>query len=168
MQLASERSERDTIRGLQTRASAVYIYIYIYVWRYLCHNSSASHAYVMWAELGHCHFLYVPAVFNVVTTGNSTGTKNVLKWNRALGFEFSIQSSVYGATTVAKVSLFSTWTRYTIGFYSYVSAEIGPFSCEQHRQFSTQSIFIYLVHVNVCMITGLVEVSIVCYWSINR
>ena len=30
---------------------------------------------------------------------------------RALEFEFSIQSSVYGATTVAKVSLFSTWTR---------------------------------------------------------
>ena len=42
------------------------------------------------------------------TTGNGTGTNNVLKWNRALGFEFSIQSSVYGATTVAKVSLFST------------------------------------------------------------
>ena len=53
----------------------------------------------MWAELGHCHFLYVPAVLNVVTTGNGTGTKNVFKWNRALGFEFSIQSSVYGATT---------------------------------------------------------------------
>ena len=35
-------------------------------------------------------FLYVPAVLNVVTTGNGTGTKNVLKWNRALGFEFSI------------------------------------------------------------------------------
>ena len=74
-------------------------------------NSSACHAYVMWAELGHCHFLYVPAVSNVVTTGNGTDTKNVLKWNCALGFEFSIQSSVYGATTVAKVSLFSTWTR---------------------------------------------------------
>ena len=42
---------------------------------------------------------------NVVTTGNGTGITNVLKWNRALGFEFSIQSSVYGATTVAKVSL---------------------------------------------------------------
>ena len=65
---------------------------YIYVWRYVCHY----------------HFLYMPAVLNVVTTGNGTGTKNVLKWNRALGFEFSIQSSVYGATTVAKVSLFST------------------------------------------------------------
>ena len=46
------------------------------------------------------------------------GTKNVLKWNRALGFEFSIQSSVYGATTVAKVSLFPTWTRDTVSFYS--------------------------------------------------
>ena len=100
--LASERSERDTIRGVQIRAGAVYIciYIYIYVWRYVCHNSSACHVYVMWAELYHCHFVYVPAVLNA-TTGNDTGTKNVLKWNRALGFEFSIQSSVYGVTTVA-------------------------------------------------------------------
>ena len=32
----------------------------------------------MWAELGHYHFLYMPAVLNVVTTGNDTGTKNVL------------------------------------------------------------------------------------------
>ena len=63
-------------------------------------------------------FLYLPAVLNVVTTGNGTGTKNVLKLNRALGFEFSIQSSVYGATTIAKVSLFSTWTRSTVSFYS--------------------------------------------------
>ena len=52
-----------------------YIYIYIYVWRYVCHISSACHAYVMWAELGHSHFLYVPAVSNVVTNGNGTGTK---------------------------------------------------------------------------------------------
>ena len=36
------------------------------------------------------------------------GTNNVLKWNCALGFEFGIQCSVYGATTVAKISLFST------------------------------------------------------------
>ena len=72
----------------------------------------------MLAELGHCFFLYVPAVLNVVTNGNGTGTKNILKWNRALGFEFSIQSSVCVATTVAKVSLFSTWTRCTVSFYS--------------------------------------------------
>ena len=92
--------------------------IYIYVWRYVCHNSSACHAYVMWAVLGHCHFLYVLAVLKVVTNGNGTSTKNVLKWNRALVFEFTIQSSVYGATTVAKVSLLSTWTRCTVSFYS--------------------------------------------------
>ena len=115
-------------------------YVYIYIWRYVCHNSSACHAYVMWAELGHCHFLYVPAVLNVVTNGNGTGTKNVLKWNRALGFEFSIQSSVYGAITVAKVSLFSTWTRCTV--------------VNKHRQFSNQTNFLYLGRVNGCMITG--------------
>ena len=85
--------------------------IYIY---YVCHNSSTCHAYIMWAELGHSHFLYVPSVSNVVTTG----TKIVLKWNRALMFVFRIQSSVYGATTVAKVSLFSTWTRSSVSFNS--------------------------------------------------
>ena len=83
----------------------------------------------MWAELGHCHFLQVPAVLNVVTTGNGTGTKNVLKWNRALGFEFSIQSSVYGTTTVAKVSLYLDMVY--CKFLLYVSVEIDPFSCEQ-------------------------------------
>ena len=72
----------------------------------------------MWVELGYCHYLYVLALINVVTTGNGTGTKNVSENNRALGFEFSIQSSVYGAATEAKVSLFSTWTRYTVSFYS--------------------------------------------------
>ena len=87
-------------------------------------NSRACHAYIMWAELVHCHFLYVPAVSNTVTTGNGTGTKyfkmepNVLKWIRALWFEFSIQSSVFGATTVARINLFSTWTWSTVRFYS--------------------------------------------------
>ena len=45
--------------------------------------------------------------FKLRTTGNGTGT-NVLKWNRALEFELSIQSSVHESTTAAKVSLFST------------------------------------------------------------
>ena len=84
----------------------------------MCHNSSACHTYVMWVDLGHCNILYVPAVLNVVTTGNGMGTKYVSKWYRALGFEFSIQSSVYDATTVAKVSLFSTRTQSTVSFYS--------------------------------------------------
>ena len=60
--------------------------MYIYVWRYVCHNSRAYHAYIMRVKLGHCHFLCVPAVLNVVFTGNGTGTKSVLKWNRVLGF----------------------------------------------------------------------------------
>ena len=54
-------------------------------------------------------FLCATAVSNIVTTGNGMGSKNVLKWNRALVFVFSIQSSVYGATTAAIVSLFSTF-----------------------------------------------------------
>ena len=53
-------------------------YTYIYV------LSSACHVYVMWAELGRSHFLYVSAVSNVATAGNGTVSKNVLKWNRAL------------------------------------------------------------------------------------
>ena len=55
----------------------------IYMYRGTYAISSACHAYVMWAELGHCQFLYMPAVLNLVTTGNGTGTKNVFKWNRA-------------------------------------------------------------------------------------
>ena len=92
----------------------IYIYIYIEV---RVPNSSACHVYVMWAELGHLHFLYVPAVSNVIT-GNGTGTNIIFKWKCALGFEFSIQSSVYDSTTVAKVSLFSTCIRSTVSFYS--------------------------------------------------
>ena len=68
--------------------------------------------------------LYVPVVSNVVTTGNGKGTKNVLKRNRALGFDYCILSSVYGATTVAKVSLFYTWTRCTVKFLPFVSVKI--------------------------------------------
>ena len=89
-----ERAKRARHYEGCTNSSWCGIYIYMYVWRYVCHISSTCHAYVMWAELGHSHFLYVPAVLYVVTTGNGTGTKNVLKWNRVLGFEFSIQSSV--------------------------------------------------------------------------
>ena len=98
----------------------------------MCHNSSAFHAYVMWAEIGHYHFLCVPAVLNVVTTVNGTGTKNVLKRNCVLGFEFSIhpifclrryycsesKPILYQDTVYCKLLL-------------YVCVEIDPFSCEQ-------------------------------------
>ena len=41
--------------------------LYMYVWRYVCLNSSACHTYIMWAELGHNHFIHVSSHF---TTGN--------------------------------------------------------------------------------------------------
>ena len=118
----------------------------------MCHNSSACHAYVMWAELGHCHFLYVPAVLNVVTTGNGTGTKNVLKWNRAHGFEFGIHPTLclrryYCSEGKPILYLDMVYCKFLL----YVCVEIDPF---KHRQFSTQTDFPYLGFVNVSMITG--------------
>ena len=80
---ASKASE--TLSGVYKFELVRYVYIYIYVWRYVCHISSACHVYVMWAELGHSHFLYVSAVSNVVTNGNGMGTKNVLKGTVRLG-----------------------------------------------------------------------------------
>ena len=58
----------------------------------MCHISSACHAYVKWAELSHCHFLYVPAVLNIVTTGNGMGTK--MFSNGTVCFGLSLVSSL--------------------------------------------------------------------------
>ena len=80
---ASEASE--TLSGVYKFELVRYVYIYIFVWRYVCHNSGACRVCVMWAELGHSHFLYVPAISNVVTNGNGSGTKNVLKGTMRFG-----------------------------------------------------------------------------------
>ena len=71
-----------------------------------------------------------------------------------LGFEFSIQSSVYDATTVAKVSLFSTRTQSTVSFYSMYAQKLTHFAVNKHRQFNTQTDFPYLGLVNLSMTTG--------------
>ena len=52
------------------------------------------------------------------------------KWNRVLRLLFRIQSSDYGATTVAKVSLYSTFTRSTVSFDSVYEVETAVYSCE--------------------------------------
>ena len=39
----------------------------------------------MWAELGHSYFFVCASRFKVVTNGNSTGTKNVLKGTMRFG-----------------------------------------------------------------------------------
>ena len=106
-----------------------YIYIYIYVWRYVCHITSACHVYVIWAELGHSHFLYVPAVSNVVTNGNGTGTKNVLKGTVRLGLSLvsSLQRRNYCSESKPILYLDTVYCKFLL----YVSVEIDPFSCEQ-------------------------------------
>ena len=45
-----------------------------------------------------------------------TNTKNVLNCIRALRLLFNIQSSDYGVTNVAKVNLYSTFTRSILSF----------------------------------------------------
>ena len=142
----------ETLSGVYKFELVRYVHIYIYIWKYVCHNSSACHAYVMWAELGHSHFLYLPVVSNVVTNGNGTGTKNVLKGTVRLGLVLvsSLLSSRRYYCSESK--LFSTWTWSTVSFYStYVSVEINPF---KHWYFSTQTNLVYLGLVYVTMITG--------------
>ena len=46
----------------------------------------------MWVELDLSHFLYVPAISNIVTTRKGTGTKNVL--NGTVRFVLSLVSSL--------------------------------------------------------------------------
>ena len=84
----------------------------------------------MWAELGHRHFLYVPAVSNVVANGNGTGTKNVLKGTVRLGL--SLVSSLLSRRNYCSESKLILYldTVYC-KFLLYVSVEIDPFSCEQ-------------------------------------
>ena len=144
--LASETSE--TLSGVYK--FELVRYVYIYVWRYVCHNSSACHVYVMWAELDHSHFLYVSAVSNV-TNGNGTGTKNVLKGTVrfGLGLVSSLLSSRRYYCSESKTILYLD-TVYC-KFLLYVSVEINPF---KHRYFSTQTNLVYLGLVYVAMITG--------------
>ena len=146
MLLASERSKRDTIRGVQIRADA-----YIYVLRYVCHNSSACHVNVMWAELGHSHFLYVHAFSNVATNGNGTGTKIVLKGT--VRFILSLVSSLLSSRryyySESKTILYLDTV--CCKFLPYVSVEINSL---KHRYFSTQTNIAYLGRVYVTIITG--------------
>ena len=107
----------------------------------------------MRAELGHCHFLYVPAVLNVVTNGNGTGTKNVLKETVRLGLSL-VSSLLSMALHCSESKLILYLDMVYCKFLLYVSVEIDLFSCVQIRHFSTQTNFQYLGLVNVSIITG--------------
>ena len=96
-------------------------------------------------------FVYVPAVSNVVTNGNGTGTKNVLKGTVRFGLSLvsSLLSSRRYFCSESKAILYLD-TVYC-KFLLYVSVEIEPF---KHRYFSTQTNLVYLGLVYVTMITG--------------
>ena len=117
----------------------------------MCHNSSACHVYVMWAELGHSHFLIVPVISNVVTNGNGTGTNNVLKGNVRFGLSLvsSLLSSRCYYCSESKPILYLD-TVYC-KFLLHVSVEINPL---KHRCFSTQTNLVYIGLVYVTIITG--------------
>ena len=105
----------------------------------------------MWAELGHSHILYVPAVSNVVTNGNGTGTKNVLKGTVRFGLSLvscllSLQC-YYCSESKTILYLDTVYCKFLL----YVSVEINPF---KHRYFSSQTNLVYLCLGYVTMITG--------------
>ena len=61
--VVGERAKRSRHYQWCTNSSWCSIRMYVYNgYRGTCANSGARHAYIMWAELGHSHFLYVPAV----------------------------------------------------------------------------------------------------------
>ena len=93
----------------------------------------------------------MPAVSNVLTNGNGTGTKNFLKGIVLFGLNsvFSLLSSRRYYRSESKTILYLN-TVYC-KFLLYVSIEINPF---KHRYFSTQTNLVYLGLVYVTMITG--------------
>ena len=105
----------------------------------------------MWVELGHSHFLYVPAISNVVTNGNGTGTKNVLKGTMRLGlslvYSFLSSQRYYCSERKPILYLDTVYCKFLL----YASVEINPF---KHRYCSTQTNLVHLGLVNVTMITG--------------
>ena len=113
----------ETLSGVYKFELVRYVCIYIYI-------------YGMWAELSHSHFLYVPAVSNVLTNGNGTGTKNVLKGTVRFGLSLvsSILSSRRYYCSESKSILYLDTVYYK--FLLYVNVEINPF---KHRCFSTHT-----------------------------
>ena len=58
----------------------------------MCRDSSACRTYVMWSELGHTIFIHASHFRRTNSHWKLHGHKNVLKWNLALGFIYSILS----------------------------------------------------------------------------
>ena len=76
--LASERSERDTIRDVQVRTGAVYICIYIYMYGGTCAIIVGMPRIQNVGRVRPQPFCICASSLNIVTTGNGMGTKNVV------------------------------------------------------------------------------------------
>ena len=93
----------------------------------------------------------MPVISNVVTNGNGTGTKNVLKGT--VRFGLSLVSSLlslqhyYCSESMPILYLDTVYCKFLL----YVSVGINPF---KHLYFSTQTNLVYLGIVYVTMITG--------------
>ena len=108
-------------------------------------------------------FLYVPVVSNIITNGNSMGTKNVLK--RIVRYGLSLVSSLLSSRRYyCSESITILYTVYR-KFLLYVSVEINPL---KHRCFSTQTNLVYLGLVYVIMIIGTRSQSTVVLRSVTE
>ena len=90
------------------------------------------------------------AFSNVVTNGNGTGTKNVLKETVRFGLSL-VSISVFAALLLSESKTVLYLDTVYCKFILNVSVEINPF---KHRYFSTQTNLVYLGLVYVTMITG--------------
>ena len=92
--------------------------LYVYIWYMPDTLVARAQWYVMWEELSVNHFLK-----------HSNHVKRTLilfsKFNRGLWLLFNIQSSDYGATTLANVSRYSTFTWSTVSFAAIVEFRIS-------------------------------------------
>ena len=93
----------------------------------------------------------MPAVSNVVTNENGTGTKNVLKGTVRFGLSLvsSLLSSRHHYCCKSKTILYLDMVY--CKFLLYLNVEINLFKL---RYFSTQTNLVYLGFVYVTMITG--------------
>ena len=100
----------------------------------------------------------MPVVSNIVTNGNGTGTKNVLKGTVRFGLSLVsslVSSRRYYCSESKPILYLDTVYR---KFLLYVSVEINPL---KHRCFSTQTNLVHLGLVYVTMITGTLSESTV-------
>ena len=67
---------------------------YIYVWKYVCHNSSAYQSYVMWAELGHCHYFIRASSFEQFCTLRACPVPVVEYWGGISIYNLPLRSDL--------------------------------------------------------------------------